>query len=50
MVPQNSGQALKHTRPRLLEQVRTHLKVNHYSKKTEEAYIGWIKRYILFHN
>jgi integron integrase len=50
MVPQNSGQALNHTRPRLLEQVRTHLKVNHYSKKTEEAYIGWIKRYILFHN
>nr|WP_244405224.1 integron integrase [Ignavibacterium album] len=26
------------------------MRVNHYSKKTEEAYIGWIKRFILFHN
>ncbi len=37
-------------KPKLLEQVRTELRVNHYSKKTEEAYLGWIKRFILFHN
>lgn len=38
------------SQPKLLDQIRTHLRVNHYSKKTEEAYIGWIKRFILFHN
>lgn len=37
-------------KPKLLEQVRTKLRVNHYSRKSEEAYIGWIKRFILFHN
>jgi len=35
---------------KLLEQVRITLRTNHYSKKTEEAYVSWIKRYILFHN
>lgn len=37
-------------KPKLLDQVKNELSVNHYSKKTEEAYIGWIKRFILFHN
>ena len=36
--------------PSLLERVKTELRVNHYSKKTEEAYISWIKRYIFFNN
>lgn len=37
-------------KPKLLDLVKTELQVNHYSKKTEEAYVEWIKRYILFHN
>lgn len=37
-------------KPKLLDQVRNVMRVNHYSKKTEEAYISWIKRFILFHN
>ncbi|MFA3783474.1 phage integrase N-terminal SAM-like domain-containing protein, partial [Melioribacteraceae bacterium 4301-Me] len=37
-------------KPKLLDQVRIALRTNHYSRKTEEAYITWIKRYILFHN
>ncbi len=36
--------------PKLLEQVRNALRVKHYSYRTEEAYLGWIKRYIFFHN
>lgn len=36
--------------PRLLDRVRTALRVRHYSLRTEEAYINWIKRYIYFHN
>jgi Phage integrase, N-terminal SAM-like domain len=37
-------------RPKLLEQVRQAIQTRHYSDKTEEAYVGWIKRFIFFHN
>lgn len=36
-------------KPRLLDQVRSKLRVKHYSIRTEEAYLGWIRRFILFH-
>jgi len=36
--------------PRLLDQVRNALRLKHYSMRTEETYVGWIKRYIFFHN
>lgn len=35
--------------PRLLEQVRACLRSKHYSLRTEETYVQWIKRFILFH-
>jgi integron integrase len=35
--------------PRLIDQVRERLRLKHYSLRTEAAYVGWIKRYILFH-
>jgi integrase len=35
--------------PKLLDQVRQRLRVKHYSIRTEDAYVGWIRRYILFH-
>jgi integron integrase len=35
--------------PKLLDQVRETLRVAHYAKRTEESYLDWIKRYILFH-
>ena len=34
---------------RLLEQVREHLRVKHYSIRTEASYIEWIRRFIHFH-
>lgn len=34
---------------RLLDRVRWHLRVKHYSIRTEQAYVDWIRRYILFH-
>ena len=37
-------------KPKLLDQVRYVLRTKHYSMKTEEAYLHWIKRFILFHN
>ncbi len=35
--------------PRLLEQLKEHLRVRHYSLRTEEAYVDWTRRFILFH-
>jgi len=35
---------------RLLDQVRDKLRTLHYSPRTEDAYVGWIKRYIWFHD
>jgi integron integrase len=34
---------------RLLDQVRDAIRVRHYSYRTEQAYVGWIRRFILFH-
>lgn len=35
--------------PRLMDRVREAIRVRHYSIRTEEAYLQWIKRFILFH-
>jgi integron integrase len=35
--------------PRLLDQVRDRLRAKHYSLRTDEAYLYWIRRFILFH-
>ena len=32
--------------PRLLEQVRGRMRLKHYSLRTEQAYLYWIRRYI----
>ena len=33
-------------RPRLFDEVRRRLRVKHYSLRTEQAYLYWIRRYI----
>ncbi len=35
---------------KLLDIVREAIRRKHYSGRTEQAYIHWIKRYIFFHN
>jgi site-specific recombinase XerD len=35
---------------KLLDQVREMIRMKHYSYRTEESYVNWIRRYILFHN
>ena len=35
--------------PKLLDQVRDLIRTMHYSIRTEEAYVDWIRRFILFH-
>lgn len=36
-------------RPKLLQQVRQAIRARQYSPRTEEAYVAWIRRYVLFH-
>ncbi|WP_159790631.1 phage integrase N-terminal SAM-like domain-containing protein [Sodalinema gerasimenkoae] len=35
---------------KLLDRVRDAIQVKHYSYRTEQTYLQWIRRYILFHN
>ncbi|MEK6613922.1 MAG: phage integrase N-terminal SAM-like domain-containing protein, partial [Candidatus Binatota bacterium] len=37
-------------KPKLLDQVRQAIRTRHYSPRTEDSYVGWIKRFIFFHN
>ena len=36
-------------KPRFLDLVREPIRVKHYSIRTEDAYVVWIKRFIFFH-
>ncbi|MCP5056911.1 MAG: integron integrase [bacterium] len=38
------------TPPKLLDRVRTALRVRHYALRTEQAYIAWIRRFIFYHH
>jgi hypothetical protein len=35
--------------PRLLDQYRECLRMKHYSLRTEDAYLHWVRRFIYFH-
>ncbi|PZO44996.1 MAG: hypothetical protein DCF19_00415 [Pseudanabaena frigida] len=35
---------------KLLDRVRDRIRVKHYSYRTEETYLQWIRRFILFHS
>lgn len=37
-------------KPKLMELVHEAMRARHYSRRTEEAYAMWIKRFIFFHN
>lgn len=36
--------------PKLLDRMRTEIRLRHYSIRTEQTYIEWARRYIFFHN
>src|SRR5688572_6283575 len=36
--------------PRLLDRVRLAMRARHYSPRTEDTYVGWIRRFIFFHD
>ena len=37
-------------KPKLLDEMRLALRSRHYSKRTEQAYVHWVKRFIFFHD
>jgi integron integrase len=37
------------SKPKLLDQVRHAVRVRHYSRRTEDAYVRWVRRFVLFH-
>jgi integron integrase len=36
-------------RPKLLQQLRRAVRLRHYSLRTEEAYVAWVRRFVRFH-
>ena len=48
MFPTSSENSLPR-KPKLLERACDLLRANYYSRRTEEVYLGWMRRYILFH-
>jgi integron integrase len=37
-------------KPKLLDQVRSALRVQRYSRRTQEAYVAWVRRFLIFHD
>ena len=35
---------------KILDQAKDKIRFKHYSIRTESAYLGWMRRYILFHD
>jgi integron integrase len=48
--PLNGPTRTPSAEPKLLDQVSAKIRALHYSRRTEVAYIHWIRRFILFHN
>jgi Phage integrase, N-terminal SAM-like domain len=42
-------ESMAEPKPRLLDQVRELIRIRHYSIRTEQAYVQWIRRFIVFH-
>jgi integron integrase len=44
-----SGDDRVSSSPKLLTRLRAALRSRHYSSRTEESYVGWAKRFVVFH-
>lgn len=47
--PPSSGSQPTAQRLKLLDQARAAIRLRHYSLRTEDTYVHWIKRFLLFH-
>ncbi|HEV8575168.1 MAG TPA: phage integrase N-terminal SAM-like domain-containing protein [Dehalococcoidia bacterium] len=49
LLPAREPAPLSPQKPRLLDRVRMEIRTRHYSRRTEKSYVGWMRRFILFH-
>jgi site-specific recombinase XerD len=49
-MPPSLPAAAPQNKPKLLDQVRAVIRRKHFSIRTEQSYVDWIRRFILFHN
>ena len=49
VIPTRAAFVLANPKAKLLDQVREVLRVKHYSLRTEETYVDWIRRFLKFH-
>jgi integron integrase len=49
-MPPSLPTAASQNKPKLLDQVRDVIRRKHFSIRTEQSYVDWIRRFILFHN
>jgi hypothetical protein len=47
--PAKAAFVIANPKSKLLDQMREVLRVKHYSLRTEEAYVQWVRRYLAFH-
>ncbi len=45
----SKSQTVPGRNPRLLDRVRFQIRSRHFSHRTEDAYVGWIRRFVRFH-
>jgi integron integrase len=45
-----SAFSVREAKPKLIDQLREALRSRHYSRRTEQTYCHWVKRFIYFHN
>ncbi|NOZ60243.1 MAG: integron integrase [Calditrichaeota bacterium] len=48
-MPNSIEQVTPKTKPKLLDQLRSTIRTKHYSYRTEQTYVYWVKRFILYH-
>ena len=48
-IKEDKNNNIPNKHPRLLNQVQDRIRAKHYSIRTEQAYLDWIKKFILYH-
>jgi integron integrase len=43
------AKAVSQDSPKLLDRLRAEIRLRHYSLRTEQSYVDWVRRFILFH-
>ena len=49
LAPPPGPDSMAPPKPRLLDRVRTAIRMRHYSARTEKAYVGWVRRFVVYH-